>query len=203
MLDVSAANQLFNLTDRELWIVTAAQGDRRGGLVATFVCRASLVDSLPRVLAALSKQHHTRQLIEESGAFGLHLISAKQIDWVWHFGMESGHTADKLSGWSTEAAVTGAPLLSEAIGWLDCRVETRLDTGDRTVYVAEVLSARQMRDEPPLTMKELLRIAPRDRLHELEQLRQRDSARDAEAIIAWRRRQAKHDASAAAGGSPV
>jgi flavin reductase (DIM6/NTAB) family NADH-FMN oxidoreductase RutF len=182
----NAANQLFNLTDRELWIVTSADGDRRGGLVATFVCRASLVDELPRVLVALSKQHHTRQLIEASNGFGLHLISAAQIEWVWHFGIETGRNVDKLAGRATETAVTGAPLLTEAIGWLDCRIEDRLDTGDRSVYIAEVVATRVFRDEPALTMKELLKTAPRERLDELDQLRKRDSKIDAEAILAWR-----------------
>ena len=138
----------------------------------------------------MSKQHHTHQLIEASDGFGLHLISAKQIDWVWHFGVQTGHEVDKLAGWKTETAVTGAPLLSDAIGWFDCRVETRVDTGDRTVYIAEVVAARHNRDEPPLTMQELLRLAPRDRLDELERLRKRDSAIDAQAILAWRERQA-------------
>lgn len=190
----SAAASLFDLTDRELWIVTAAHGERRGGLVATFVCRASLVDSLPRVLAALAKQHHTRQLVEASGCFGLHLFSAKQIDWVWHFGIASGHQVDKLAGWACETAVTGAPLLSEAIGWLDCRVESRMDTGDRTVYVAEVVAARRNRSEPPLTARELLRLAPPDRRGELDELRKRDSEIDAQAITAWREQQTSpHD----------
>lgn len=186
-MDLAAANNLFNLTDRELWIVTAAHGDRRGGLVATFVCRASLVDALPRVLMALSKQHHTHKLIEGSDGFGLHLISARQMDWVWHFGMQTGHEVDKLAGWNVETAVTGAPLLSDAIGWLDCRIESRMDTGDRTVYIAEVVAAHQNRDEPPLTMHELLKIAPRARLDELEHLRKRDIAIDAQAIVAWRK----------------
>lgn len=190
MESTAAATDLFNLTDRELWIVTAAHGRRRGGLVATFVCRASLVETLPRVLAALAKQHHTWQLIEDSGSFGLHLFSAEQIDWVWHFGGSSGHAADKLAGWAYQTAVTGAPLLSEAIGWLDCRVESRLDTGDRTVYVAEVVAARQNRGDAPLTARELFRLAPPERRAELDQFRQRDSAIDAEAIVAWRERHA-------------
>lgn len=189
-----AANDLFNLTDRELWIVTAAHGDRRGALVATFVCRASLVDSLPRVLAALAKQHHTRQLVEASGCFGLHLFSAKQIDWVWRFGIPSGQQVDKLAGLACQTAVTGAPLLSEAIGWLDCRVESRMDTGDRTVYIAEVVAAHQDRSEPPLTVQELLKLAPPERRDELDQLRKRDSAIDAQAMLAWRERQAAHKA---------
>jgi flavin reductase (DIM6/NTAB) family NADH-FMN oxidoreductase RutF len=185
-MDVAVAAQLVGLTDRELWIVTAADGERRGGLVATFVCVASLVEELPRVLIALARQHHTHQLIEASGAFGLHLIAARQLDWVWRFGLQSGRDVDKLAGLDQTSDVTGTPLLSDAIGWFDCRVETRMSIGDRTVYLAEVVAARTNRNEPPLTAKELLKIAPPERLEQLKQFRERDSRIDARDILAWR-----------------
>lgn len=185
--DASTAGQLFARINRELWVVTSRDAERRGGLIATFVSNASLVDSLPRVLVALAKQQYTRELIEASRSFGLHLISAGQLEWVWNFGIGSGRDRDKLSGYAVEYAKTGTPLLSEALGWLDCRVETTLDTGDRTVYVAEVVAARSIGNEPPLTVHELLRIAPPDRLKDMESLRERDSSRDAQAILAWRR----------------
>jgi flavin reductase (DIM6/NTAB) family NADH-FMN oxidoreductase RutF len=185
-MDTSAATQVFEQIDREVWIVTAADGGRRGGLIATFVSHASLVPSLPRALIAVAKQHQTWPLIEASQAFGLHLISARQLDLVWHFGLQSGRDVDKLAGFALQPGVTGAPLLNDALGWLDCRVENQMDIGDRTVYLAEVVAARHHRDEPPLTMKELLKIAPPERLHELKQLRDRDSAIDAQAILAWR-----------------
>jgi flavin reductase (DIM6/NTAB) family NADH-FMN oxidoreductase RutF len=187
---ISDATRIFERTDRELWIVTAADGSRRGGLVATFVCLASLVEDLPRTLVALSKQHNTWQLIEASNSFGLHLISASQLDWVWRFGLQTGRDCDKLADVKVETRITGSPLLSDAIGWLDCRVETRMDTGDRTVFLAHVVAARVNRDEPPLTMKELLRIAPPQRLEQLKQFRDRDSKVDAQAILAWRK---QHD----------
>jgi len=186
-MEASVASQVFGRLDRELWIVTAADGRRRGGMVATFVSHASLVDSLPRALIAVAKQHHTWQLIEASDAFGLHLISAGQVDWVWHFGLQSGCDVDKLSGFAVEEGQSGAPLLSDALGRLDCRVEARMDIGDRTVYLAEVVDARNNRDELPLTMKELLRTAPPERLDELKKLRDRDSAINAQAILAWRK----------------
>lgn len=181
---------LLNRIDRELWLVTAADGARRGGLIATFVCQASLVESLPRMLVALAKHHHTWQLIEASGAFGLHLLGRKHLDLVWRFGLESGRDTDKFAGLATETAKTGAPLLADAFGWLDCRVEARFDMGDRTIYVAEIVDARKISDEPPLTMKQLLQIASRERLDELSRLRQHDSAIDAEAILAWRQQAA-------------
>ncbi|HWB12789.1 MAG TPA: flavin reductase family protein [Pirellulales bacterium] len=189
-MDVAAASQIVGLTDRELWIVTARDGQQRGGLVATFVCAASLVEELPRMLIALATQHHTHQLIEASGAFGLHLIAARQLDWVWRFGLQSGRDADKLAGLAQEAGATGAPLLSDAIGWFDCRVESRMETGDRTVYLAEVIAARMNGSETPLTFKELLKIAPAERLEQLKELRERDSRIDAQAIRAWRSRHA-------------
>lgn len=181
-----AAAELLNRTDRELWLVTAGDGERRGGLIATFVCHASLVESLPRMLVALAKHHNTWELIEASGAFGLHLIGRGNLDLVWRFGLASARDTDKFAGLATETAKTGAPLLTDVLGWLDCRVEARFDMGDRTIYVAEVVDARKIRDEPPLTMKQLLQIAPREQLDELSRLRQHDSAIDAEAILAWR-----------------
>ena len=185
-MNETTAAKILGQTDRELWLVTAADGARRGGLIATFVCHASLVESLPRMLVAVAKHHHTWELIEADGAFGLHLLGQKQVDLVWRFGLESGRGADKLSGVPCETGVTGAPLLADVLAWLECRVEARYDMGDRTIYLAQVVNARQMSDEPPLTMKHLLQIAPRERLEELSRLRERDSAIDAEAILAWR-----------------
>lgn len=182
--------EILNRVDRELWLVTAADGARRGGLIATFACHASLVESLPRMLVALAKHHHTWELIEASGAFGLHLIGCEHLDLVWRFGLESGRDTDKFAGLATETAKTGAPLLTDVLGWLDCRVEARFDMGDRTICLAEVVDARKISDEPPLTMKQFLQIAPRERLEELSRLRQRDSAIDAEAIMAWRKQAA-------------
>src|SRR6516225_194631 len=92
---------LFARTDRELWLLTAAAGGRRGGLIATFVSQASIVPDLPRVVVGIAKQHHTWGLIEASGAFALHLLSADELDWVWRFGLQSGRDSDKLDGLAT------------------------------------------------------------------------------------------------------
>src|SRR5579859_4521373 len=58
-MDVTAASTLFAWLDREVWLLTAQDGERRSGLVATFVSQASIVPELPRVLVALSRQHFT------------------------------------------------------------------------------------------------------------------------------------------------
>lgn len=181
-----AAADLLARTDRELWLITARADLRRGGLIATFFSSVSLPTELPRVLIAVAKHHHTWQLIEASRAFGLHQIARRHLEWVWRFGLQSGHDFDKLDGFDMETAVTGMPLLCDACGWLDCRVETSLDTGDRTAYLAEVVDARFREDEPPLTVKTLLEIAPPERLEQLRAQMRHDSQIDADAIRQWR-----------------
>jgi flavin reductase (DIM6/NTAB) family NADH-FMN oxidoreductase RutF len=185
-MNITAANELFGLLDRELWLVTAQDDARRGGLIATFVSHASLVPELPRVLLAVARQHHTWQLIEGSGAFAIHLLAERHLELVWRFGLTSGKDVDKFAGLTFERSDAGSPLLNDSLGWFDCRVETRLETGDRTVYVAEVLEAKRLLDERPLTMHRLLELAPPDKRRQLRELRERDSAIDARAIQAWR-----------------
>jgi flavin reductase (DIM6/NTAB) family NADH-FMN oxidoreductase RutF len=187
-MTADASSQIFDQLDRELWLITARAGDRASGLIASYVAGISLVPSLPRVTIALAKHHFTHELIEASNAFAMHLLDEATIDWVWQFGISSGRDVDKLRSLTTTKAVTGAPILTGAPAWLECRVETRMDTGDRTVYLAEVLSARIKRRTQPLTFKRLLELAPADRLRELKQGMTHDIDIDRAAILKWRRK---------------
>jgi flavin reductase (DIM6/NTAB) family NADH-FMN oxidoreductase RutF len=183
-MNPTAATALFARTDRELWLVTAQAGARRGGLIATFVSQASIVPDLPRVVVGLAKQHHTWELVEASGMFALHLLGERHVEWVWRFGLSSGRDGDKFAGLSVRAGA--CPLLDDALGWLQCKVEAKLDTGDRTIYLAEVVDGLARGDDMPLTVKRLLQLAGADRREELKRQMERDTAVDAAAILAWR-----------------
>lgn len=187
-MDFAAASALFGQIDPPLWLATACAGRCRGGLVATFVCKASLVPELPRVVVGLAQQHRTWELIEASGAFALHLLDEKHLSWVWRFGLRSGREFDKFSGLPMRDGSTGVPLLEGVPGWLECRVEARLDTGDRTLYLADVVESKWTRDVVPLTFKRLLKLANSDQLRQLKEQEQHDIAVDAGAIRAWRRK---------------
>jgi flavin reductase (DIM6/NTAB) family NADH-FMN oxidoreductase RutF len=177
---------LFAKLDRELWVVTSAAGSRRGGLVATFVGQASIVPDLPRMLVGIDRAHHTWELIEASGAFALHLLDEEQLDWVWRFGIGSGRERDKLAELNVRVGQSGSPILTDALGWLDCRVEARLDTGDRTVYLAAVLDGGMTRASTVLTAQRMFQRAPTEKLRELKEAFVRDGEVDAAAIRKWR-----------------
>ena len=189
-MNTSPIADILAQLDRELWLVTAQAAAQRGGLIATFVSNASLVADLPRMLIGVAKQHHTWHLIEASGAFALHLFGEDHVDWVWRFGLTSGSSGDKLDGLAFTRGLTGSPLLTAALAWLDCRVEARLDTGDRTVYLAEVVAGAGLRAGAPLSFQRLLALAPLEKKTLLKEALVRDAAVDAAAILEWRKRRA-------------
>src|SRR5262249_58504984 len=120
---------------------------------------ASIAPALPRVIIGLSRQHATWELVQASGAFALHLLAPEQLDLVWRFGTQSGRDVEKFAGLSFRAGVSGSPVLNDVPGWLECRVEASLDTGDRTCFLAQGIDGNLISAGPGPTGPQLLRLA--------------------------------------------
>src|SRR5688572_25683702 len=97
---------LLRLIDREVWIVTAAAGSRRGGLTATWISPASIDRERPVLMAGIAPNHFTAELIAESGAFCAHLIAPEQFAVTFDFAAGSGRDKDKLAGLETTTGET-------------------------------------------------------------------------------------------------
>lgn len=159
VFDPQTVEGVFRLVERPVWIVTAAAGARRGGLVATWVYKASLDEQRPVLLAALAPNHFTTELVLASRALAAHLLAPQQIDYAWRFGLSSGRDRDKFAGLGPTAASTGSPILPGVLAWLDCRVVKHYDAGDRLLFWADVLAGEHHGDEQALTEQQLLSLA--------------------------------------------
>lgn len=157
------ADTLFRRLERELWLVSARDDQRGGGLIATWVSQASIDAEHPTVAIAIAANHFTRDLIDASGAFGLHLLWPAQIDLVWRFALASGRDVDKLSGLEWRCGATGAPLLANCFAALEGRVYDRHDGGDRVYYWADVVHCETNSVESsatrPLTDRQMFALA--------------------------------------------
>lgn len=170
-------DQVFQLIDREVWIVTSAAKDgRRGGLVATWVSQASIDAERPVVVAGIAPNHYTAELIESSGGFVAHLITAEKIELAWRFGLQSGRAADKFQGLQVESTASGLPILRDALAWLECRVITKYDAGDRWFYWADVTAANVCGQGRPLCERELVASANAEQKAALAASRSEDIA---------------------------
>lgn len=179
-------SEVFSLVDREIWVVTSAAEGRRGGLVATWVSQASLDSSDPLAVIALAINHYTTELVNQSRAFGLHLLSPEQKDVAWQFGLGSGRDRDKLAGLESTTHNTGAPILANCLAWLECQVIHQYDAADRTLYWGQVVAGEVLSRASPLREQQLFASASPEQAQALKTNMADDIRVQRPLIAAWK-----------------
>jgi len=93
------------------------------------------------VLVCIEQNVRTHAMVLRSGVFAITFLRVGQ-EWISNrfAGRETEH-ANRFEDLETITAVTGAPILAENIGYLDCVVTARHPAGNHTIFVAEVVAA--------------------------------------------------------------
>lgn len=145
----------LDLVPQPLAIITAGDPDkpgRRGGMTAAWVSRVSW--DPPLIAVAIAPSRHTYELIREFKAFAVHIVSRRLEDIAIEiFGSLSGREVDKFakSGISpAKAKSITAPIITDAVVIMECRLVSEFKAGDHIVVVGEVVKAYRGIDEPPL-----------------------------------------------------
>ncbi|HEX2171578.1 MAG TPA: flavin reductase family protein [Dehalococcoidia bacterium] len=154
-------------------VVTSRHGERRSGQIAISCISASIVPGRPRVQASLWKLNLTHDLVVESGALALHILRRDQVDRVKHFGLQSGRQADKFADLAWQEGGTGAPILTDSLGWLEGRVVNAMDGGDMTTFLVDITDGGLRGEAAALMTWEYLRNNMDDELKERNETRRR------------------------------
>ena len=120
-------------------ILTSRHGGQTHGMTVNSFTSISLEP--PLVLACIERIVRTHALVEQSGVFAISFLREGQA-WISdRFAGRDSESQDRFAGLSTYTAVTGAPILADNLGHLDCAVTAAHNAGDHTIFVAEVVSA--------------------------------------------------------------
>jgi flavin reductase (DIM6/NTAB) family NADH-FMN oxidoreductase RutF len=138
---VSEAAALLDRLDTTVCVATTIWEGRPAGCIVTYVTPASITAARPRLVVLTSHENLTHELMERSGVVALHPVARGQEEWVRYFGFQSGRDVDKFAGVEWTPGETGAPLLADALGYVEGRVLDTLDCGDHTARVVEPLAA--------------------------------------------------------------
>lgn len=172
----SKAEEIFRSLDRELWVVTSATQNGRGGLLATWVSQASLNPNRPVILAGLAPNHHTTRLVRESGKLAVHLLDADQTDIAWNFCRDSGKQRDKLANVELASHTDSTPILARCHSYLLGQVFACVETGERTYLWADILQAEKFSQSAPLCEKQFLQGCDDEQIRILKADKQGDIA---------------------------
>ncbi len=125
-------------------IVTAWDGEAVGMAANAFT---SVSIDPPLVLFCASKASTTWPRIEQAGAFTINVLSEHQEDVCRVFATRG---ADRFSRVGWRPASTGAPVLNDALAFIDCHTEAVHDGGDHAIVVGRVVELGILRDSGPL-----------------------------------------------------
>ena len=139
---------LFRRLTTGVYVVGVAEGERRNAFTAAWLTPASFD---PLLLAlSVNPGHASYPLLITGGSFVINVLRRDQLQLAEAFGTRSGRDEDKLSGVPWHPAPSGAPILRDALAWLDCRLHAAHEAGDHMIFIGEVVAINVDPEAKPL-----------------------------------------------------
>lgn len=152
-MDEAAKKAILRHFPYGLYVITVARDGEDHGMTANWLTQAAFEP--PMVVVAIENTSKTIAMIRDSHHYAINLLLSDQRELAGKLGKSSVQSPQKLKGIKTKPApVSGAPVLVDALGWIECRVVATLPAGDHTLVLGEVVGAGIERQGAPLTLQD-------------------------------------------------
>ncbi len=124
-----------------LYVVGSRSGDQRNLMTLNWVTQLSFDPKLLGI--AVERGALTERLIGEGAVFSLCMIDREDRAIVRKFTkpVEVDAAAATMNGFAYHDGRTGAPVLDQAVAFVECEVRQEVPTGSHTLFVGEVVDA--------------------------------------------------------------
>ncbi len=112
-----------------LCVVTTKQGELQGGMLASWVSQATF--NPPGLTVAVAKDRAIESLLHSGNTFVLNILAeGEHLGMMKHFLKPFSPGEDRFADVETEATENGNPILKDALAYVECSVESRMECGD-------------------------------------------------------------------------
>jgi len=118
-----------------LCVVAGQRGNVRSGMLASWVTQASF--NPPGITVAIAKDRAVESLTHTGDNFVLNILK-EGMNVRRHFLQSFAPGDDRFAGLETETAENGCPIINDALAYLECTVQSRMDCGDHWLIYAVV-----------------------------------------------------------------
>lgn len=120
-----------------LCILTAKEGDRASAMLASWVAQASF--NPPGLTIAVAKERAVETLTHTGNKFVLNILKeGNHLGLMKHFLKPFGPGQDRFADVAAEVAENGSPILTDALAYLECSVQNRMESGDHWLVYATI-----------------------------------------------------------------
>jgi flavin reductase (DIM6/NTAB) family NADH-FMN oxidoreductase RutF len=150
-VDPAAKTKLLRAVPTGLYVIGLKAGDELHGFTASWLTQVSL--NPPCVMLGVRAGTRSYEMIRAGRVFTVNFIRREHKSTIEHFFKPVSQNGGRLGNFSFRIEKTGAPVLDEAIGFLECEVRTVADGfGDHAAVIGEVVNAAVREDVPPIVM---------------------------------------------------
>ena len=149
---VSDIARLFRRLTGGVYVIGAAHGGRRDGFTAAWLTQVSFEPLL--IALSVNPGNATYPLLRESRRFAVSILGEDQLDLARSFGTRSGRDEDKLADVRWRPGRGDAPVLEDAVAFLECEIVDDRPAGDHRLVLARVVGGALLREAKPLTYAE-------------------------------------------------
>jgi flavorubredoxin/flavin reductase (DIM6/NTAB) family NADH-FMN oxidoreductase RutF len=129
-----------------LYIITAKKGDVSSAMLASWVSQASFKPL--GISIAVAKDRAIESLMQVGDKFVLNTLEEGNYQQLMkHFLKRFAPGADRFEGVRTQPAENGAPILADALAYMECEVVSRMDGGDHWIVYSNVYAGRVSKPE--------------------------------------------------------
>lgn len=150
-MNLEAKKTVLRKLPHGVYIIGVKDGGHINAFTGTWLTQVSFTP--PLVALGVKKGSHSYPMITEGKVFTINLLGKQQKPVAEHFVKPAAPGTDKFAGIKYRLGVTGAPILEEAIGFIECQVrEIANQGGDHAIVIGEVVEAGVHTDAPALTL---------------------------------------------------
>jgi flavin reductase (DIM6/NTAB) family NADH-FMN oxidoreductase RutF len=131
-----------------VFILTARNGPAETGMLASWVQQCAFQP--PLLTVAVRQGREVLDWLGVGQSFILNVLDESQTDMVSHFGRGFKIGEPAFSGLEVQRTDGSAPILSEALAWLRCRVTARHPAGDHELLLAEAIAGAVLSEGRPM-----------------------------------------------------
>jgi flavorubredoxin/flavin reductase (DIM6/NTAB) family NADH-FMN oxidoreductase RutF len=129
-----------------LYIITAKKGDVTSAMLASWVNQASFKPL--GISIAVAKDRAIESLMQVGDKFVLNVLEESNYQGLMkHFLKRFAPGANRFEGVRTQPAENGAPILVDALSYMECEVVSRMDSGDHWIVYSSVYAGRVSKPE--------------------------------------------------------
>jgi flavin reductase (DIM6/NTAB) family NADH-FMN oxidoreductase RutF len=137
-IDAARYRQIVGHFATGVTVITTAHEGRLHGMTANAVTSVSLNPLM--LLVCVDKTANMHDELASAGRFAVNVLTDDQEDISRTFAATTEPEEGRLQGVAYKIGPHGAPLIDDALAYMECEVRSAIDAGDHTIYIGRVLN---------------------------------------------------------------